>query len=129
RKPLDLNRFEEIVKFTQEAGIEPEIFTLYGLPKQNIESCFKTLDFLKRLGIKIAGNSAGQQLHLFFGTDIADAPARYGICLLKKRRPLYLSPGTDFVTEQMKRRDIVKIEEAYKVLHPRNARKKTLLCF
>ncbi len=129
RKPLDLNQFEEIVKFTHEAGIEPEIFTLYGLPKQNRESCFKTLDFLKRLGINIAGNSAGQQLHLFFGTDITDAPARYGIRLLKKHRPLYLSPGTDFVTGQMNRRDIVKIEKAYKVLHPRNARKKTLLCF
>ncbi|MDP1853293.1 MAG: radical SAM protein [Candidatus Omnitrophota bacterium] len=123
RKPIDLDSFEKIVKLTREVGIEPEVFTLYGLPGQNTESCFKTLDFLKRLGIKIMGNSAGQQLHLFFGTDIADAPLRYGIRLLKKRRPLYLSPGTDFVTEQMKRRDIITVAKAYKAMHPRNVRK------
>ena len=123
RKPIDLEQFEGIVKLTREVGIEPEVFTLYGLPGQSAESCFKTLDFLKRLKIKTVGNSAGQQLNLFFGTDIADAPARYGIRLLKKRRPLYLSPGTDFVTEHMKRRDIATIAKAYKALHPRNVRK------
>jgi len=123
RKPVDLEHFEKIVRLTRAAGIEPEVFTLYGLPGQNTASCFRTLDFLKRLGIKIVGNSAGQQLHLFFGTDIADAPERYGIRLLKKRRPLYLSPGTDFVTEQMKRRDIVTVAKAYESLHPRKARK------
>ena len=123
RKPIDLDQFEKIVKLTREVGIEPEVFTLYGLPGQSAESCFKTLDFLKRLKIKIVGNSAGQQLHLFFGTDIADAPERYGIRLLKKRRPLYLSPGIDFETEHMKRRDIVAVAKAYKVMHPRNVRK------
>ncbi len=123
RKPIDLDQFEKIIKFTREVGIEPEVFTLYGLPGQSTESCFKTLDFLKRLGIKIVGNSAGQQLHLFFGTDIADAPARYGIRLLKKRRPLYLSSGADFVTKHMKRRDIGTVAKAYKAMHPRNVRK------
>jgi len=36
---------------------------------------------------------------------------------------LYLSPGTDFVTKHMKRRDIVKVAKAYKTMHPRNVRK------
>ncbi|MEI8348899.1 MAG: radical SAM protein [Candidatus Omnitrophota bacterium] len=120
RKPINLDQFEKIVKLTHEAGIEPEVFTLYGLPGQNTASCFKTLNFLKRLGIKIVGNSAGQQLHLFFGTDIADAPSRYGIRLSKKRRPLYLSPGTDFVTKYMQRRDIATVAKAYKAAHIRN---------
>lgn len=120
RKPIDLARFEEIVKFTQSVGIEVEVFTLYGLPKQTKESCLKTLDFLKRLGIKIAGNSSGQKLHLFFGTDIADDPQRYGIRLSNKRLPLYLSAGMDFTTEFMKRLDIVKVSKAYEASHPRN---------
>jgi len=123
RKPIDLDSFEKIIKLTREVGIEPEVFTLYGLPGQSAESCFNTLDFLKRLGIKIVGNSAGQQLHLFFGTDIADAPSRYGIRLLKKRRPLYLSPGADFVTEHMKRRDMATVTKAYKAMQPRKVRK------
>ncbi len=129
RKPIELDSFEKIIKLTREAGIEPEVFTLWALPGQSAASCFKTLDFLKRLGIKMVGNSAGQQLHLFFGTDIADAPSRYGISLLKKRRPLYLSPGVDFVTEQMKRRDIVRVTKAYKTMHPGNARKGSCISF
>ncbi len=128
RKPIDLARFEKIVKFTQFVGIEAEAFTLYGLPGQTKQSCLKTLDFLKRLGIKIIGNSAGQQLHLFFGTDIDDDPMRYGISFSKKRRPLYLSAGTDFVTKCMSRRDIVKVSLAYKALHPRNKRGKKGAC-
>ncbi len=120
RKPIDLARFEKIVRFTQSVGIEAEVFTLYGLPGQTKESCLKTLDFLKRLGIKIIGNSSGQQLYLFFGTDINDNPARYGIRCFKKRRPLYLSAGIDFVTECMNRRDIIEVSKAYEALHPRN---------
>jgi len=128
RKPIDLARFEEIVKFTQSVGIEAEVFTLYGLPGQSKESCFQTLDFLKRLGIKIIGNSSGQQLHLFFGTDIADEPARYGIRLSKKRSPLYLSVGMNFTTDFMKRRDIVQVSKAYEAVHPRENSGKKGVC-
>ena len=118
RKPLDLDQFEKIIKFTHELGITPEVFTLYGLPGQTIESCLKTLDFLKRLKIKIVKNSSGQQLHLFFGMDITDAPARYGIRLSKKPRQLYLSAGMDFKTKYMKRRDIIKVAKAYEAMRP-----------
>ncbi len=130
RKPVDLARFEKIVKFTQSVGIEAEVFTLYGLPGQTKKSCLKTLDFLKRLGIKIIGNSSGQQLHLFFGTDINDDPARYGIRFPKKKksRPPYLSAGMDFVTEYMSRRDIIEVSKAYEALHPRNNRGKKGAC-
>ena len=128
RKPINLPHFERIVRFTQSVGIEAEVFTLYGLPGQSKESCLKTLDFLKRLGIKIIGNSAGQQLHLFFGTDIDDDPERYGIYCFKKRLPLYLSRGADFVTECMSRRDIVEVSESYAALHPRNTGGKKGVC-
>jgi radical SAM superfamily enzyme YgiQ (UPF0313 family) len=117
RKPIDLDQFEKIIKLTHEAGITPEVFTLYGLPGQSKESCLKTLDFLKRLKIKIVGNSAGQQLNLFFGTDISDAPANYGIRLLKKHRSPYLSPGVDFVTGRMNRRDIDAVAKAYEAMY------------
>lgn len=123
RKVIDLDQFEKIIKATHEVGIEPEVFTLYGLPGQTVESCLKTLDFLKKLKIKIVGNSAGQQLHLFYGTDIAADPARYGIRLLKKSAPLYLSPGVDFATKHMSRSDIKKVAKAYQAMHPRHERK------
>jgi len=113
-KRIDLRQFEETVRLTQSLGIEAEVFTLYGLPKQTLRSCLRTLDFLKSLNVKISGNSAGQQLILFFGTDVLDHPAKYGIRLLNKRRPLYLSPGADFETDWMTKRDIARVTRAYK---------------
>jgi radical SAM superfamily enzyme YgiQ (UPF0313 family) len=113
-KNIDLRQFAETIRMTQSAGIEPEVFTLYGLPKQTRESALRTLLFLQALGVKISYNSAGQQLFLFFGTDVFNNPRKYGIRLLKKRGPLYLSPGTDFETDWMTKRDIAFVAGKYK---------------
>lgn len=113
-KRIDLRQFAETIKMTQTAGIEPEVFTLYGLPKQTRESALMTLRFLQDLGVKISYNSAGQQLFLFFGTDVFNHPQKYGIRLLKKNRPLYLSTGTDFETGWMTKRDIAFVARKYK---------------
>ncbi|MDP2905944.1 MAG: radical SAM protein [Candidatus Omnitrophota bacterium] len=113
-KPIDLRRFKEIILLTQAAGIEAEVFTLYGLPKQTRESSLKTLSFLRELGVKIIGNSAGQQLILFFGTDVLDNPRKFGIRLFKTRRSLYFSAGADFETNWMTSRDIAFVARKYK---------------
>ncbi|MFA5362367.1 MAG: radical SAM protein [Candidatus Omnitrophota bacterium] len=113
-KPLDIRRFEEMVKVSQDLGIYVEIFTLYGLPEQTIDSCCRTIDFLKRLKIPFVGNSAGQQLVLFYGTDITDHPEKFGIRLQGKKKPLYLSAGSDFVTEHMDKRAIALAAKRYK---------------
>ena len=113
-KRIDLRQFEETIRLTQSAGIEAEVFTLYGLPKQTRQSCLETLSFLQDLGVKIIGNSAGQQLFLFFGTDVFKHPRKYGIRLFKKRGPLYLSPGADFETDWMTKRDIAFVARKYK---------------
>ncbi|MCX5714790.1 MAG: radical SAM protein [Candidatus Omnitrophica bacterium] len=113
-KRIDLRQFAETIRMTQSAGIEPEVFTLYGLPKQTRESALRTLRFLQGLGVKISCNSAGQQLFLFFGTDVFNHPRKYGIRLFKKRGPLYLSPGADFETDWMTKRDIAFVARKYK---------------
>jgi anaerobic magnesium-protoporphyrin IX monomethyl ester cyclase len=113
-KRIDLRQFAETIRMTRAAGIEPEVFTLYGLPKQTRESALKTLDFLVELGVKISCNSAGQQLFLFFGTDVFNHPRKYGIRLLKKRAPLYLSSGVDFETDWMTKDDIAFVARKYK---------------
>jgi hypothetical protein len=99
---------------TQAVGIEPEVFTLYGLPKQTRESAVRTLRFLQDLGVKISCNSAGQQLFLFFGTDVLAHPRKYGIRMFKKRGPLYFSQGADFETDWMTTRDIAFVARKYK---------------
>ncbi len=113
-KRIDLRQFAEAIRMTRSAGIEPEVFTLYGLPKQTRESALSTLNFLLELGVKISYNSAGQQLFLFFGTDVFNHPRKYGIRLLKKRGPLYLSSGVDFETDWMTKRDIAFVARKYK---------------
>lgn len=113
-KRIDLEQFAETVKMTREAGIDVEIFTLYGLPKQTRESALKTLSFLRDMEVKISYNSAGQQMFLFYGTDVFNNPGKYGIRLRKKRRPLYLSPGTEFETGSMTKRDIMYVAGKYK---------------
>ena len=113
-KRIDLRQFAETIRMTQSAGIEPEVFTLYGLPKQTRDSALRTLRFLQGLGVKISCNSAGQQLFLFFGTDVFNHPRKYGVRLLKKRGPLYLSPGADFETDWMTKRDIAFVASKYK---------------
>ncbi len=111
---IDLHQFAQVIKMTQSCGIEPEVFTLYGLPKQTRESSLKTLKFLQGLGIKISRNSGGQQLFLFYGTDVLNRPQKYGIRLSKKSRPLYLSPGAEFETNWMTGRDIAFVARKYK---------------
>jgi len=112
-KRIDLPRFAEAVRMTQAVGIEAEVFTLYGLPKQTRESALATLRFVQELGVKIKDNSGGQQLHLFFGTEVLNQPDKYGIQLQSKRRPAYLSPGTDFETDCMTKRDIAFVAKKY----------------
>ena len=113
-KRIDLARFAETIRMTQSVGIEPEVFTLYGLPRQTRESALQTLRFLQGLGVKIRNNSSGQQLHLFFGTDVLDKPQEYGIRLLQKRRPAYESSGTDFETDWMTKKDIAFVARKYR---------------
>jgi radical SAM superfamily enzyme YgiQ (UPF0313 family) len=112
-KHINLKQFSKIIKLTQLAGIEPEVFTLYGLPKQTRASALKTLSFLQSLRVKISKNSAGQQLFLFFGTDVLNHPQKYGIRIYKKRKPSYLSAGVDFQTDWMTKKDIAFVAKKY----------------
>jgi len=114
-KRIDLKQFADVIKATQDAGIDAEVFTLYGLPLQTYESCLKTIQFLKKLGVKLTGNSSGQQLVLFWGADITRNPEKYGIYVPAGKRPLYLSAGQFFRTAYMNRGDMKRVAGQYKV--------------
>jgi len=112
-KKVDLEQFKKVVKMTQDLGIKVEAFTLYALPKQTYKSAYQTLEFVKNLGLEIRGNSCGQQLALYFGTDIYNNPEKFGIHIVNKRRPLFLSPATEFETEYMDKHHISLIRRCY----------------
>lgn len=113
-KRLDLRQFAHKIRETQEAGIEVEIYTLFGLPGQTSDGAMKTSEYVKSLGVRLIGNSSGQQLSLFFGTDITARPEDFGIRVHERVRPLYVSPGNEFETDHMTGEEISKLGEVLK---------------
>jgi len=113
-KRIDLENFKKVVKLSQSLGIEVEVFTIYGLPKQTYESACKTLEFLNSIKVRIIENSSGSQLALYFGTGIYDKMSKFGIHPIKKKRPLFLSPDTEFETDYMDKREIALIRRRYR---------------
>lgn len=100
-KRLDTEKMAEAVGIVQQAGIEVELFTLFGLPGETFPRACKTLDFVKANRVPVEGNSISQQLHLFLGTPISCAPQEHGILPLALTKPAYLSVGRDFQTTTM----------------------------
>jgi len=101
RKGLDPARMSDAIRLTQEAGINVELFTLFGLPGETRENAVKTLEYVNRHGVDIEGNSISQQLHLFFGTPISEDPSAHGVQPLPVTRPAYQSICRDFATDCM----------------------------
>lgn len=105
-KRLEPEKMAEAIAITQQAGIEVELFTLFGLPGETFTQACKTLDFVKANRVAVEGNSISQQLHLFFGTPISNAPAEHGVRPLAMTKPSYLSVCRDFETNAMSKEEI-----------------------
>jgi radical SAM superfamily enzyme len=101
KKGLQPDRLSEVIAMVQKAGIEVELFTLFGLPGETMAQAAATLDYVKSNKVAIDGNSISQQLHLFFGTPITDDPASHGITPLPMTKPAYQSICRDFATTTM----------------------------
>ncbi len=100
-KPIDLERLSDVIRLTQEAGINVELFSMFGLPGETFDQALNTLAFVKKNRVAVDGNSISQQAHLFFGTPMNDAPASYGIRPFRRTRPAYLSVCRDYETDTM----------------------------
>lgn len=101
RKPLDLAVMERAIRLAQEAGIEVELFSQYGLPGETFEDSKKTLRFVQDNRVAVRGNTNAQQMQIYFGTDIQSDPAAFGIRPLPESVPSYLSIGSRYETEWM----------------------------
>ncbi len=108
-KPIDLERLSRVIRLTQEAGINVELFSIFGLPGETLDQALGTLEFLKKNRVAIEGNSISQQAHLFFGTSMNDNPAAYGIRPFRRTRPAYLSICRDYETDTMSADEIRRI--------------------
>jgi len=110
KKNLDVERLPQVVKLTQSLGIDVELFSIYGLPGETLDDARKTLNFVKGHGIVMEGNAGSQQLEIYFGTELHQNYASYGIIPTKSHKPRYLSIGTDFETTTLSSKDIAKIK-------------------
>lgn len=108
-KPIDLERLSEVIRLTQEAGINVELFSMFGLPGESFDQVLGTLDFVKKNRVPIEGNSISQQAHLFFGTPMSDDLSSYGIRPFQWTRPAYLSVCRDYETETISAEEIRRI--------------------
>ena len=100
-KPIDLKHLSRVIRQTQEAGINVELFSMFALPGETLDRALNTLAFVKRNRVTIDGNSISQQAHLFFGTPMNDKAADYGIRPFRRTRPAYLSVCRDYETDTM----------------------------
>ena len=108
-KSIDLDRLSEVIRLTQESGINVELFSMFGLPGETFDQALNTLAFVKKNRVAIDGNSISQQAHLFFGTPIHDNPGAYGFHPFPRTRPAYLSVCRDYETDTMPADDIRRI--------------------
>ncbi len=106
KKGTKIGQLSKAIKLTQDAGINVELFSLFGLPGESLKNAQQTLDFVKRHKVDIAGNSISQQLHVFFGTPISENPIEHGINALPITKPAYQSLCRDFQTSGMSEDEI-----------------------
>ncbi len=105
-KGLDPDKMAGAVKAARNAGINVELFSLFGLPGESLEDAEKTLDYVKNNKVDVDGNSISQQLHIFYGTPISDEPQRHGITPLPFTKPAYQSLCRDYKTDGMSEDEI-----------------------
>jgi anaerobic magnesium-protoporphyrin IX monomethyl ester cyclase len=113
-KNISADQARRAIGLAQAAGLEVELFTMFGLPGEGMEEAMETLEFVKSNGVAIKGNSNSQQMQLYFGTDITRNHARYGIRPLEEARPAYISIGNQYETERLSLEDMRRIKEAWR---------------
>jgi radical SAM superfamily enzyme YgiQ (UPF0313 family) len=114
KKQISLAQLEEAVSLAQNYGLEVELFSLFGLPGENLAQAIKTLEFAKSNHIKIHGNSNAQQMQLYFGSPLTKNYKAYGIKPFPEKRPLYLSIGDRYVTKTMSKEEIETIKALWR---------------
>lgn len=112
-KRITLEGLRENIRIVQALGMEPELFSIFGLPGETVEDARRTLEFVRSLGIPIQSNSGSQQMQLYFGSVYERNPERYGFKPLDGYRPRYVSIGDDYETSAMTRDEMKKVRNMW----------------
>ena len=101
-------------RIAQGADLEVELFSQYALPGESMEDALQTLQFVKKCGVAVRGNTNAQQMQLYFGSEVHSNLQKYGVRPLRKKFPPYLAIGTEFETRWMSRDEIKKVKNAWR---------------
>ena len=115
KKNLDPDRIRQAVEMAFDSGLDVELFSQYALPHERFEDAMQTLNFVKASGVKIRGNSNAQQMQIYYGSEIAADPAKFGIKPLRDSFQPCMAIGTEFETEWMSKDEIDRIKAAWKI--------------
>jgi len=113
-KHISLAKVAEAITMTQDAGIEVELFTQFGLPYETMDDALKTLEFVKKNRVKIMGKTNSQQMQIYFGTQMSRDYEDYGIRPLSTRRPAYISIGSQYETDWMTYGEMQSLQELWR---------------
>jgi radical SAM superfamily enzyme YgiQ (UPF0313 family) len=111
-KGLSLESVRSAVGLAHKHGLEVELFSQYGLPNERFEDAIVTLEFVKRC-VPIRGNTNAQQMRVYFGTEVQDRFADFGISPLDQDRPSYVSIGSRYETKWMSAAEIHKVRDLW----------------
>jgi len=109
-KHISIQKVAEAIRLAQNEDIEVELFTMFGLPYETYEDAVKTLEFVEENNVKIMGNTNSQQMQIYFGTHMERHYEDYNIRPLNKNRPVYLSIGCQYETDQMNHDEIQRVQ-------------------
>jgi len=113
-KPLEADQVVRAIRITQEAGLDVELFSQYGLPGESFEDAQGTLDFVRDNHVQVRGNTNAQQMQVYFGTRIQEEAEGFGIKPFEEPFPEYLSIGSRYETEWMKTSEIEEMGRRWK---------------
>jgi radical SAM superfamily enzyme YgiQ (UPF0313 family) len=113
-KRVSVEKVAEAIKLSQDAGIEVELFTMFGLPYETYDDALETLRFVRENNVKIMGNTNSQQMQIYFGSQMEAYYGKYHITPLNDERPAYISIGSQYETDMMTHRKIRKVQEAWR---------------
>jgi radical SAM superfamily enzyme YgiQ (UPF0313 family) len=114
KKNLDPDRVRKAIEMTFKAGMDVELFSQYALPHEHFEDAMQTLNFVKASGVKIRGNSNAQQMQIYYGSEIAADPAKFGVKPLRDSFQPCMGIGTEFETDWMSKDEIDRVKAAWK---------------
>lgn len=108
-KGIALERLRRMIEVSRSAGLNVELFSMFGLPGETVEKARQTLHFVQTCKLPIRGNSRAQQMQLYFGSIYEKNHEKYGFKAIRGYLPSYLSIGDRYETQTLTRRDIRKI--------------------